>query len=388
MIPLRGRGTVANWSTLRTDVWRVAQPGEDAGPGVAVLLTEHTPPAPGAQLYLTMSEGLVGPGPTLRLPEPLSHVAPDDVLIVASDGSQVAVAWKATAAHNSLLLTERCEHFCLMCSQPPKERDDSYLFTRAARVISALPPSARAVTLSGGEPTLDADAFLELLRHIAAVSPALSTHVLSNGRRFADPTFADAYARIPLDDVMVGIPLYAAEPSRHDYIVQSVGAFNDTVTGILNLADRGAATELRVVVQKANVAVLSEIATFIARNLPFVNQVALMGLEMTGLARPNSDLVWVDPYDYREQLRQAHRILQVAGVRSRIYNHPLCVLPEDLWPAAVQSISDWKNDFPGLCASCDVKDLCAGVFSTSGTRLSAHLKPVRLATSTLPAAVS
>ena len=385
MIPLRGRGTVANWSALTTDVWRVARPQEGVGAGVAILLTAQSPPLPGAPLYLTSTKGLVGPGPTLQLPAPLSHVAPDDVLIVAADGSQVAVAWKATAAHNSLLLTERCDHFCLMCSQPPKERDDSYLFQRAERIISALPPSAHAVTLSGGEPTVDADAFLRLLRHIEAVIPTLSTHVLSNGRRFSDPTFADAYARIPLDDIMIGIPLYAAEPSLHDYIVQSVGAFNDTVTGILNLADRGAAIELRVVVQKANMTVLPEIATFIARNLPFVNQVALMGLEMTGLARPNSNLVWVDPYDYREQLRQAHRILQIAGVRARIYNHPLCVLHEDLWPAAVQSISDWKNDFPSQCSPCDVKDSCSGVFSTSGTRLSAHLTPVHLTASGLPA---
>jgi hypothetical protein len=46
-------------------------------------------------------------------------------------------------------------------------------------------------------------------------------------------------------------------------------------------------------------------AAFIARNLPFVAQVALMGLEMTGLARPNSPLVWVDPADYQDELAQA-----------------------------------------------------------------------------------
>ena len=33
---------------------------------------------------------------------------------------------------------------------------------------------------------------------------------------------------------------------------------------------------------------LPGLAAFIARNLPFVAQVALMGLEMTGLARPTS----------------------------------------------------------------------------------------------------
>ena len=44
---------------------------------------------------------------------------------------------------------------------------------------------------------------------------------------------------------------------------------------------------------------LVEIAEFIARNLPFVDQVALMGLEMIGFARANMDDVWIDPIDYR-----------------------------------------------------------------------------------------
>ena len=175
---------------------------------------------------------------------------------------------------------------------------------------------------------------------------------------------------------MVGIPLYAAEPALHDYVVQSEGAFNETVKGVLNLVGAGAGVELRVVVQKANLHRLSDIARFIARNLPFVNQVALMGLEMTGLARPNSDLVWVDPNDYREELRAAFRILQAAGVYARIYNHQLCVIDESLWPAAVQSISDWKNNYPELCDPCVVKDRCAGVFTTSGSRLSPSLSPV------------
>jgi His-Xaa-Ser system radical SAM maturase HxsC len=311
------------------------------------------------------------------MPAELQHVGPGDVLVVADDGSRVAVGWKATATHNSILLTERCDHYCLMCSQPPKEHDDSYLYGRAQRLISALPAGARAVSLTGGEPTIDPAAFLELLTHIAQTRPELSTHILSNGRRFADPAFTDSYAHVGIRDYMVGIPLYAAEPSLHDYIVQAEGAFNETVAGILALASANAAVELRVVIQKANVRELREVAVFIARNLPFVSQVALMGLEMTGLARPNRDLVWVDPYDYRQELMDAFSVLESAGVRTRIYNHQLCIIDQELWPAAVQSISDWKNDFPELCKPCLVKDHCAGVFTTSGDRLSPHLAPIK-----------
>lgn len=297
-------------------------------------------------------------------------------MIIARDGSRVDVAWKRDARHNSLLLTERCNHYCIMCSQPPKEKDDAYLYQRAERIISALPPSAQHLGLTGGEPTLDAERFLHLLHHCASARPNLGVHVLSNGRQFANLDFARAYAAVPIQDLMVGIPLYAPYPALHDYIVQADGAFNETIKGILNLGQLATRIEIRVVLQKHTVPVLHELALFITRNLPFVEQVALMGLEMTGLARPNASLVWVDPYDYRNELREAYQLLAQAGISTRIYNHQLCVLDEDLWHASVKSISDWKNDYPETCTPCSVREQCAGVFTTSGTRLSNHLQPI------------
>lgn len=375
MIPLTGRTVASNWHELTTDVWQVGEPEGDLT-GKAVVVATGQPAPASAGLYLSTDPGRRGPGPTLTLPSPLGHVGPGDVLIVAPDGSRVYVAWKASATHNSLLLTERCDHYCLMCSQPPKPADDSYLYGRAQRIVSALPSSATALSLTGGEPTIDPAAFFGLLRHIAATRPDLSTHVLSNGRRFREQAFAEEYVGVGIADLMVGIPLYAAEPALHDYVVQARGAFNETVKGILNLGAVEAAVEIRIVVQKATVPALVETARFIARNLPFVSQVALMGLEMTGLARPNADLVWVDPIEYGDELRRAHDLLMVAGIPTRIYNHQLCVLDRSLWPAATQSISDWKNDFPELCRPCVVKDRCAGVFTTSGARISPNLSPV------------
>jgi His-Xaa-Ser system radical SAM maturase HxsC len=334
-------------------------------------------------LYLSDSPHLVGPGPTIHLPEELKHIGSGDVIVVPHDGRRVHVAWKRTATHNSILLTERCENYCLMCSQPPKDRDDSHLYTRAERIVTALPDTAAMVGLTGGEPTIEPEALLRLLGHVAVTKPNLGVHVLSNGRRFADRSFALEFGTVPVRDLMVGIPLYGAEAALHDYVVQAVGAFNETLKGILNLAAAGVRVEIRVVVQKHTVPALVEIATFITRNLPFVEQVALMGLEMTGLARPNAALVWADPVDYQEELAGAYRILANAGLRARIYNHQLCVLDRDLWPAAVQSISDWKNDYPALCEPCTVRDQCCGVFTTSGGRVSSGLKPLLAAEAAL-----
>ena len=316
------------------------------------------------------------PGPVLRLGPELAHLDVGDIIHVPADGRRVTVLWKNSARHNGLLLTEQCDNYCLMCSQPPKDRDDAWLFHRARKVISLLPQGARALSLTGGEPTLHAEALIGLLEHCKRVTPELSLHLLSNGRRFADPEFTRRYAAVGLSDIMTGIPIYAPEPGLHDFIVQAPGAFNETVHGILNLASLGQAVEIRVVVQLHTVPVLAGLAAFIARNLPFVAQVALMGLEMTGLARPNSPLVWADPADYQNELTAAVDILAAAGIATRIYNHQLCVLDRRLWPYAVRSISDWKNDYLDICHSCSVRAACGGVFATSGNRLSQHLHSI------------
>jgi His-Xaa-Ser system radical SAM maturase HxsC len=383
------------------DVWRVCLP-EDAYRGrldenpagsVACLLRDGQAAPPGYGLYLVagndpgMKSGTRGarargpvasgmPGPVLGLEPDLAHLDAGDIIYVSVDGRRVSVLWKNSARHNGLLLTEQCDNYCLMCSQPPKDRDDAWLFYRARKVISLLPPGARALSLTGGEPTLHADALIGLLEHCKQVAPGLSLHLLSNGRRFADPEFTRRYAAVGLSDIMVGIPLYAPEPGLHDFIVQATGAFSETVHGILNLASLGQAVEIRVVVQRHTVPVLVGLAAFIARNLPFVAQVALMGLEMTGLARPNSALVWADPADYQSELAQAVDTLTTAGITTRIYNHQLCVLNQRLWPYAVRSISDWKNDYLDICRSCSVRSACGGVFTTSGNRISQHLHPI------------
>ncbi|HEY6497333.1 MAG TPA: hypothetical protein VIZ43_28990, partial [Trebonia sp.] len=95
------------------------------------------------------------------------------------------------------------------------------------------------------------------------------------------------------------------------------------------------------------------------------------------LARPNSAEVWIDPADYQPELTEAVGILATAGLRTHIYNHQLCVLDQSLWPYAVRSISDWKNDYLEMCTGCAVREACGGVFTTSGPRLSRHLRPLR-----------
>jgi His-Xaa-Ser system radical SAM maturase HxsC len=311
----------------------------------------------------------------IQLPATLDHLGPGDVISASHDGTRLRVLWRQRSQLNSILLTERCDHYCLMCSQPPKNAVDDWLLDDAFELVRLLPRSTPGIGFTGGEPTLYGDRLIELLKLCRNLLPQAGVHILSNGRRFADSDFAQSYAAVENPNMMVGIPLYGSEPSNHDYVVQSRGAFDATVRGILNLAALQQRIEIRVVIHKQTAPYLVEIADFIARNLPFVDQVALMGLEMTGFARANVDDVWIDPVDYKHELAEAVTLLDRLGVTTMVYNHQLCLIDPRLWRFAVKSISDWKTEYHPECTECSVLQQCGGFFAT-GNKISENVKAI------------
>jgi His-Xaa-Ser system radical SAM maturase HxsC len=159
-------------------------------------------------------------------------------------------------------------------------------------------------------------------------------------------------------------------------VVQARGAFDETVLGILRLKDKGQRVEVRVVLHGVTAPRLRETCAWLARNLPFVDHVALMGLENTGFALANQDLLWIDPLDYQADLAMGIDILRSTGVNVSVYNLPLCVLDRSVWDSAAQSISDWKNGYLPECGNCAVRPQCAGFFSTGRPRFSRGIKPI------------
>ncbi len=298
-----------------------------------------------------------------HLKKAFDYLGDDDIVRVLKDGS-VRTLFRASSRHNSVFLTEQCNNYCLMCSQPPKKHDDSWIIKEVRQMIPMLPRHVGSLGITGGEPTLFGDEFLDILRLCKSWLPYASMHVLSNGRSFSDPKFAEKYAAIKHPDIMVGIPIYSDDPARHDYVVQAKGAFDETIQGILNLKRLGQKVEIRVVIHKQTIDRLPELAEFIARNLLFVDQVALMGLEMTGFTRANLDALWIDPHDYRDTLSEAVAILTSYKIRVSVYNHQLCVLNSDVYPYCVKSISDWKNEYADECAGCSKMTECGGFFSS------------------------
>lgn len=311
--------------------------------------------------------------PSITLAPSFSFLDEGDVIRIAPP-QLVSTIFRRNARTNSLLVTERCNSFCVMCSQPPKKADDSFLVDELLRAIPLFDRDCREIGITGGEPTLLGDRLFELIAALKAYLPDTAVHILSNGRLFSDLALAAKLASLSHRDLMVGVPLYSDTASLHDFVVQADGAFDETVRGILNLKRCSVRVEIRIVIHAATYRRLPMLAEFIARNLQFVDHVALMGLELMGFARSNLDALWIDPVDYQRELSAAVGVLNRARLRVSIYNHQLCILEPTLRRYAVRSISDWKNEYLEECAGCDLRQECGGFFSSSSLRRSAHIR--------------
>jgi His-Xaa-Ser system radical SAM maturase HxsC len=305
----------------------------------------------------------------VRVDKEKIFIGPGDVIHVNSANNNIVNVHRVDSSHNSLFATEECNSNCIMCSQPPRIDGVETRVNDLLEHIEMIPRSCENIGITGGEPLLLGKGYLKIIESIRErFGDSISTHVLTNGRLFYYSNIAKDCAEYGPSDCMYGVPLYSDNPVEHDFITQSEGSFRETTIGLHNMAAYNLDVEIRMVLQKGTYERLPQWAEFVTKNFPFARHVALMGLEIMGHTNKNRSSVWVDPVDYLDQLREACAILDRARMKFSIYNLPLCLLPEDIWPWARQSISDWKNDFFPECESCCVNDSCSGAF-TSGLKL-------------------
>ena len=304
------------------------------------------------------------------------YFADGDIIGFHPSSRRFRTLYRRASGHNSFLVTDRCNHYCLMCSQPPKDIDDRWILNEIKRALPLIDKDAPSLGFTGGEPLLDWHEFISVLAVCRDELPKTAIHVLSNGRAFVQDEVVKAWAGIRHPNLTVGIPIYAAVDHIHDHVVQARGAFDETVLGILKLKDKGQRVEIRMVLHALTAPRIVETCKWFARNLPFVDHVALMGLENTGFAIANAEALWIDPIDYRSELANAVDLLVAARMNVSVYNLQRCILDRSVWPYAAQSISDWKNGYMEECERCTEKDRCSGFFTSGRPRQSRGISPI------------
>jgi His-Xaa-Ser system radical SAM maturase HxsC len=253
-----------------------------------------------------------------------------------------------------------------MCCQPPTMKDDiDFLFKQNLELIKNTPKNLPIIGISGGEPTLLDERFFELISIIRQHLPSTTIHILSNGRLFANDNYAEKLKEVGGNNLLLGIPIHSDSSLIHDEITGIKNSFNETIIGLYNLAAFEIPIELRIVVNRLNYKRLIHLSDFIFKNLSFVTCVSFMAMEYIGFVVKNSQQIWIEPIEYISILKQATLNLKSWNIDVSLFNLPLCLLPEDLQTFARKSISDWKNNFIGVCEKCIKKEDCCGLFSTS-----------------------
>lgn len=292
---------------------------------------------------------------------PAGELDGDVILVQPRDGGTARAErlLRSGSMHNTLLVTERCDQLCIMCSQPPKKTHyDRFDYFEQACLLAE--PNT-LIGISGGEPTLYKDQLCGMMERVLTSRPDLEFHVLSNAQHFEredverlrDPV----YRRVSW-----GIPLYAAEPGLHDRIVGKEGAFARLEQSFAHLLMAGARVELRSVLLADNVGALPELARYVATRLRFIEVWSIMQLENIGFAKNRWPQLYVDHSRQFGPIAAALDWAALHGAPAQLFNFPRCTVPEAYRPQAAASISDWKRKYMPACASCRERAACCGFF--------------------------
>lgn len=281
-----------------------------------------------------------------------------EVWIIFPNSKQVSRFFRPSANSNTILLTERCDQYCTMCSQPPKAKD--YLHFDLYKSAFALVKGPAVIGVSGGEPLLYKRELFEFLNESITQYSNIKFHILTNGQHFneVDIKTIENFR----NNVIWAIPIYSHRRQEHDKIVGKIGAFKKLLSSLAILAKASARVELRTVVLRENIFNLSNLALFISTIFPWVESWSIMQLEKIGFAKIDWELKFFDTSSDFKFVAAALDVCAACDVTAHLFNFPRCTVPVKYRQKAVPSISDWKVKYLDACDHCVEKKNCAGVF--------------------------
>jgi len=296
-----------------------------------------------------------------------------------------------------LAITYRCNNDCSHCynarsrSYPELETQDWI------RILNQLwEIGIPHICFTGGEATLRED-LPELIKHASELGQI--TGLLTNGRRLSDQRYLDRLKESGLDHVQ--FTLESHDPEVHDQMVQSRGAFRQTVQGIKNALTAGLYVMTNTTLLSVNAEEFEKTLDFLAElGVPTVGCNALIYAgagETVGTGIPEKDLeallikvrkitdqnnqrlIWYTPTQYCH-FDPVQLELGVKACTAAMYN--MCVEPngdvipcqsfyqsvgnllQDPWETIWDhELSRWLRErkyVPDACKKCSVLQECGG----------------------------
>jgi His-Xaa-Ser system radical SAM maturase HxsC len=301
-----------------------------------------------------------------------------DVISIGEKG-YLSKVYDVETSEIDIFVTSHCNSNCVMCPLPEavRRRHDKKHLEWIKDYISILPENVGYINVTGGEPTLAKDGFLEILELLRDKFIYSDFQILTNGRSVSDRRFLHKLLEVCPVGTRFAVPLHSADPSVHDLITRTEGSFYQTDRGIKNLIKEQQTVEVRIVVSRKNIDSLNETAKYIALNYPGIFCVNYIGMEMMGNAALNKDELWVDYADVFKAARPGIDYLVNNGIDVQLYNFPLCDVNRGYWHIAAKSITDYKIRYMDECELCAVKDICGGFFQSTKQVMKPVVHPIK-----------
>ncbi|HMK34543.1 MAG TPA: radical SAM protein [Desulfomonilaceae bacterium] len=272
-------------------------------------------------------------------------------------------------------LGHACNNHCLFCAaewnKRHGDRDTAAVLGEVERILSE--DKIDRMVYTGGEPTIRRD-LPEILRHVKKLGFDVQ-HIQTNGRRLGDQSYLESLRDAGLTSCFVSI--HGPQPSIHDELTRSTGAFGQTCQGLANLHRLGMRFFTNTVICKQNYRLLSEIVSFIARTFPSVVQIKLTYPRLQGGAADNLSQGIAPVWDVAPFVRAAIDKAAALGANIETEFMPLCLLgptcdrADNFYRTRVH-LSDihWTDPdyvrplgkiFYEACEPCDLRNQCFGI---------------------------
>lgn len=264
-----------------------------------------------------------------------------------------------------LPIWKECNNHCLTCTNMPEKMKNNTFDYEAVigdfekKMSNNGINNIKTVSITGGETTLCPN-FFRILLHIRKRLPEAWITVLTNGRMLSYDDFRKTCLKFK--KICYAVALYGHNRKIHDYITQVPGSFKQAVAGIkgmLKERNMGQEIEVRIIANRFNLGCLNEILAFIVKEMPGIDDLAIIFPEFEGMARVYQKKIGITYEEFRPAMdgleKYLHRLKDF-----RLYHFPLCTVGVSFWPYVWRTLSQEEVFFPPGCADCSVKQYCLG----------------------------
>ena len=272
-----------------------------------------------------------------------------------------------------LRLTMACNERCPFCNVPAE--DYPTLSPPMDEVLLELQNfierGDQTLTISGGEPTLNRDRLVTLVR--AASQGGIQFIEVQTNAILINPAYAAELAESGVTSAFVSLLGHSAE--LHDHLAGLPGAFEKCLVGIDALLDAGIRVALNPVTASTTQDHLPEYIAFVADRFPRIRSVSLSAVQPHGRGAQNTALM----PDYSRLHGAVHRAQALAATHEIDLLNPYCGLPlcvgwqdnldrsveaiEALAPPDPHGVDNRGNKRHGpSCVDCGLRARCGGAW--------------------------